>query len=105
MSDSRLPEDVSPEVLRRLNMWEQHGQTIMLGVITAALLFTARTLYDSNAVQSSLLARIDALSAQVAHLEGALSQMQVQNVTRPEFTDLQARVIRVEALAHSEPKK
>lgn len=104
MTDSQFPGQ-GADAIRRFTLWEMHGQTIMLGVITAALLFTARTLYDSNAVQSSLLARIDALSTQVARLEGALSQMQSQYVTRPEFTDLQARTIRLESLAHAEPKK
>ena len=73
-------------------MWEKHGQTIMLAVITGVLAFSAKTLWDSNAIQATMVARIDSLTNQVAKLEGAVSAMQQQYVTRSEFAVHEQRI-------------
>lgn len=77
--------------------WERHGQSLLLALITSALVFTAKTLFDSNAMQATLVARIEALSNQVARLEGAVTSMQAQYVTRAEFSIHEQRIQGLEA--------
>ena len=80
------------EVAEKVALWEKHGQTIMLAVITGVLAFSAKTLWDSNAIQATMVARIDSLTNQVAKLEGAVSAMQQQYVTRSEFAVHEQRI-------------
>jgi len=87
------------EIDRKVNLWEQHGQTLLLSIITAALLWAAKTQYEANALQATLVARIDNLSANVARLEGAVATMQQQFVTRAEFAVHEARIQAVERRA------
>ncbi len=76
--------------------WERHGQTIMLSVITMVLAFSAKTLWDANAIQATMAERIAALSNQVAKLEGAVSSMQANYVTRAEFAVHEQRIQSIE---------
>jgi hypothetical protein len=85
---------------KKVKVWEQHGQTIMLFVITAVLGFASKTLWDANAVQATMVAEIRSLTSNVARLEGALSAMQQQYVSRNEFAIHEQRIQRVEGLAH-----
>lgn len=80
------------DTVARVKLWEVHGQTIMLGLIMAVLTFTAKTLWDSNAIQAAMTEKISSLSNQVAKLEGAVSAMQSQYVTRPEFATHEQRI-------------
>lgn len=49
---------MTTETERRFRLWEQHGQTIMLAVITGALMFASKALWDNNAVQATMVAEI-----------------------------------------------
>lgn len=81
----------------KVQAWERHGQSILLAVITSALLFTSKTLWDANSLQATLVARVEALSNQVARLEGAVTSMQAQYVTRAEFSIHEQRIQGLEA--------
>jgi len=70
---------------RQRRIWEQHGQTIMLFVITSALGFATKTLWDSNALQASLVVQIKYLTEQVSELRQTLNSSQQNNVSRSEF--------------------
>mgnify|MGYP000382039745 CR=1 FL=1 len=74
------------------SLWEQHGQTLLLSVITAVLLFASKTLWDANAVQASMITKIEHLSTQVSRLEGAVTAMQANYVTRGEFAVHEQRI-------------
>jgi hypothetical protein len=82
---------------RERGIWEQHGQTLMLSVITAVLMFSSKTLWDSNAIQASMIEKINGLSSQVARLEGAVTAMQANYVTRGEFAVHEQRIQNIEA--------
>lgn len=79
------------------NIWEQHGQTLLLSIITAVLLFASKTLWDANAIQASMIVKIEALAAQVSRLEGAVTAMQANYVTRGEFAVHEQRIQSIES--------
>lgn len=82
---------------RKVRLWEQHGQSIVLAVILGVLTFTAKTLWDANTIQATMAEKISGLSNQVAKLEGAVSTMQQQYVTRAEFAVHEQRIQTLEA--------
>ena len=86
------------ETKKKLQLWEQHGHTILLFIISAALAFLGKTLWEANAVQATMLAKIDGLTAQVAKLEGALGAMQANYVSRVEFSVHEQRLQHLEAI-------
>lgn len=88
---------IDKEIDRKVRLWEQHGQTIMLAVITAALAFAAKTMWDANALQATMVAKIEALSSQLARLESSMSEMQAQYITRSEFNGHEQRLQRLES--------
>ena len=69
----------------RFMVWERHGQSLLLAIITAALLGTVSILYNSNATQAAMANEMRSLSTQVAELRGTVSAMQLNYVTRNEF--------------------
>lgn len=91
MPDSQFPVEHT-DIIRRISVWEQHGQSLMLAVITAALFFASKTLWDANAVQATMIVKIEALATQVAKLEGAVTAMQANYVTRGEFAVHEQRI-------------
>lgn len=73
------------DVGRRVRLWEQHGQTLMLTIITAALAYSGNALVKSEAAQAATTVELRNMSANVHRLEGAVTAMQQQYVTRAEF--------------------
>lgn len=88
---------MTTETERRFRLWEQHGQTIMLAVITGALMFASKALWDNNAVQATMVAEIKHLTTQVAELKGAMNSMQASYITRAEFAVHEQRLQALEA--------
>jgi outer membrane murein-binding lipoprotein Lpp len=70
---------------RKVRLWEQHGQSILLAVITGVLFYCGNALIDAKAAQATMSSEIKAMAAQVARLEGSVTAMQSNFVTRPEF--------------------
>lgn len=92
-----MPQKDERDAIGRYVTWERHGQTFLLALMTAVLFFAARTLWDNNAVQAKMTEQIAALGLQVAKLEGTVSAMQQQYVTRPEFSVHEQRIQSIEA--------
>lgn len=82
---------------RKVRLWEQHGQSILLFVITMSLAWTAKTLWDSNASQASTATDVRVIREQLAELRGAVSAMQTQYVPRGEFLVHEQRIQSLEA--------
>lgn len=82
---------------QRVAVWERHGQTIMLSVITATLIGTASILYASNGTQHAMAAEIRNLTNQVAELRGTVQAMQFQYVSRVEFQGHETRLQTLES--------
>jgi hypothetical protein len=85
------------ETARRVRMWEQHGQTIMSGLTLAALAWTANALIDAKSAQAATAVELKTMSVHIARLEGAVSAMQQQYVTRSEFAVHEQRIQGLEA--------
>lgn len=93
MANSRTPE----ETAQKLAVWERHGQTILLSIITTTLIGTATILYNSNATQASMAAEIRALQTQVGEMRIAITAMQQHYVSRPEFQNHEQRIQALES--------
>jgi outer membrane murein-binding lipoprotein Lpp len=76
----------------RLAVWEKHFQSIMVTIITGAVLFTANFIYGQNKDQALLAAQVSALSTQISKLEGKLDAMSANYVSRAEFADHESRI-------------
>lgn len=85
------------ETARKVRLWEQHGQTILLGLITASMAFVGNALWDANKVQATLVTEVKHLTEKVARLEGATTAMQQQFVTRAEFAVHEQRIQALES--------
>lgn len=75
----------STETDRKVALWERHGQTLLLACVTTALGYAGNALIDSRTAQASMATEMKFMSSQLLRLEGAVSAMQLQYVTRPEF--------------------
>lgn len=73
------------EVKAKMAIWERHGQSIMLAVVTAALGFTGKFMWSVNTQLAEIVSDNKHLSLQVAELKGTISAMQASYVTRNEF--------------------
>lgn len=85
------------DVERKVRLWEQHGQSILLFIITASLAWTAKTLWEANANAAALTADVRAIREQVSELKGTMSAIQAQYVTRGEFLVHEQRIQSLEA--------
>jgi hypothetical protein len=92
-----LGHDVSDETDRKVRLWEQHGQSIMLAVITGVLFYASNALVDAKAAQASMVSEMKAMAAQMQRLEGAVSAMQLHYATRAEFLVHEQRIQSLEA--------
>lgn len=80
------------DVKAKMATWERHGQTIMLAVVTAVLGFTGKFMWSVNAQLSEIVAENKHLALQVAKLEGTISAMQANYITRNEFNPWTERI-------------
>jgi hypothetical protein len=87
----------------RLGVWERHGQTLLLGVITAVLAFAAKALWDGSTAQATAAIEIKNLSLQIAKLEGTVQAMQSNFVTRGEFAVHETRIQSLESRRAKQP--
>lgn len=77
--------------------WERHGQTILLAVMTATLMFTGRFMWGVNSQLTEIVSDNKHLALQVARLEGTVSTMQSNYITRNEFSPYAERIRNLES--------
>jgi hypothetical protein len=87
---------IKTETDRKVALWERHGQTLMLAVITAALSYAGSALLDARTAQASMAAELHAVSRELQELRGAVSAMQLNYVSRAEFAVHEQRLQAVE---------
>lgn len=71
---------------------ERHAQTILISVITAAILFSATFIYNSNASLTVLTTRVEYMTKAISKLEAKLDEMNNNYVQKEDFNDLEKRV-------------
>ena len=80
----------------KVALWERHGQTLLLTGITAALGYAGNALIDSRTAQASMASEMKSMANQLLRLEGAVTAMQLQYVSRAEFAVHEQRLQAVE---------
>lgn len=75
---------------------ESHIQTILISIITAALVFAATYFYNDNKEKALSKSQLEVLTVQVFEMRADVKSLQL-NVVRPdEVRDLQRRVLDLE---------
>lgn len=75
---------------------ETHIQTILISIITAALVFAATYFYNDNKEKALSKSQLEVLTVQVFEMRADVKSLQL-NVVRPdEVRDLQRRVLDLE---------
>lgn len=75
---------------------ESHIQTILISIITAALVFAATYFYNDNKDKALSKSQLEVLTVQVFEMRADVKSLQL-NVVRPdEVRDLQRRVLDLE---------
>lgn len=75
---------------------ENHIQTILISIITAALVFAATYFYNDNKDKALNKSQLEVLTVQVFEMRADVKSLQL-NVVRPdEVRDLQRRVLDLE---------
>lgn len=80
---------------------ERHVQTILISVITGAILFAANYFYNDNRSKAVQQTQLEVLTAQVIEMRADLRSMQNTYVKREEYRDLETRVRSMEALVRA----
>lgn len=90
-----MTDETLPDIPRR-SLIEQHAQSVLLAVITAALIYSGTFVVQAreDAVRSA--AQLVALTAEVSALRGQLSVMQGNYIGRDDFRDHEARIRHLE---------
>lgn len=76
---------------------ERHVQTILISLITGAILFAANYFYNDNRSKAVQQTQLEVLTAQVIEMRADLRSMQNTYVKRDEYRDLETRVRSIEA--------
>lgn len=83
--------------IAKMATWERHGQTIMLAVVTGTLMFTGKFMWGVNSQLAEIVVDNKHLALQVARLEGTISTMQANFITRNEFSPYAERIRNLES--------
>lgn len=92
------PNTSGDEARAKVATWERHGQTIMLAVVTATLMFSGKFMWEVNRQMAEIVSENKNLTLQVAKLEGTVVAFQSAYISRNEFT---AYIERLRALESS----
>jgi hypothetical protein len=106
MSDRITDSDLMGlrEAKRKTEVWERHGQTIMLFAVTAMLAFSGKFMWDSSKQAAEMTAEMKHMSLSIARLEGIASAMKSEYITRAEFSAYSERLRHIEELSVSSRK-
>jgi outer membrane murein-binding lipoprotein Lpp len=85
------------ETDRKVRLWEQHGQTLLMGLMTLGSAYMGNALVDSKTAQAATVVELKTLTTNVARLEGVVTAMQQQYATRAEFAVHEQRIQALEA--------
>jgi hypothetical protein len=75
---------------------ERHVQTVLISVVTGALVFAASYFYNDNSTKAVLANQLSALNQQVAEMRGEIRAMQSNYVSKDDFRDHELRLRRTE---------
>lgn len=76
---------------------ERHIQTVLISVITGALMFAANYFYNDNRSKAVQQTQLEVLTAQVIEMRADFRAMQNSYVKREEMKELESRLRLLEA--------
>lgn len=79
-----------------MNRWEQHLQTVLISVITGALVFAANYFYTDNREKAGTKTQLDILTNQVVEMRADIRALRDTYVKRDELKELEQRVRDIE---------
>lgn len=77
---------------RDAGVLERHAQTILISIITAAILFSASFMYTSNSSVTSMATRVEFMSAAINKLESKIDMMNTNYAKREDLEKMDERV-------------
>ena len=89
------------ESSQKLAGWERHLQSALLTIVTLALSFTGKFMWDVNSQLREIVTENRHLNLTVARLEGTITAFQSNYVTRNEFAPYQERIRNLEEMRKS----
>lgn len=89
------------EASQKLAGWERHLQSALLTIVTLALSFTGKFMWDVNSQLREIVTENRHLNLTVARLEGTIAAFQSNYVTRNEFAPYQERIRNLEEMRKS----
>jgi predicted mannosyl-3-phosphoglycerate phosphatase (HAD superfamily) len=75
---------------------ERHFQTILISIITGAIIFAANYFYNDNRGKAVQQTQLEVLTAQVIEMRADLRALQTNYVKREELKDIDARIRELE---------
>lgn len=93
------------ETKKKAETWERHVNTLMIFVVTAALGFSAKFMWDASRQVAEMAAEMKFMSLTIARLEGTISTMKNEYITRPEFESYAVRLRNIEQMNMSAKHK
>lgn len=78
---------------------ERHIQTILISIVTAALLFAANYIYSDNKDKAIVKSQLEMLTVQVLEMRSDVKLIQSSVVRRDELSDVQHRILDLERRA------
>lgn len=90
------PENTSLKGRGR-NLLEQHAQSVLLAVITAALIYSGSFVLQAREDSVRTAAQLAALTSEVAALRVALTGMQGNYTNREDYRDHEVRIRQLES--------
>lgn len=90
------PENTAPKGRGR-NLLEQHAQSVLLAVITAALIYSGSFVLQAREDSVRTAAQLATLTSEVAALRVALTGMQSNYTNREDYRDHEVRIRQLES--------
>lgn len=90
------PENTAPKARGR-SLLEQHAQSVLLAVITAALIYSGSFVLQAREDSVRTAAQLATLTSEVAALRVALTGMQGNYTSRDDYRDHEVRIRQLEA--------
>lgn len=92
ISDHAAVEQKALDEINVPKPFEKHFQTILVSIITAAIIFVATFVYSNNRQTGELALKLEFVSTQLVELKTKMDFMSSSYVTKPDFNELEKRV-------------
>lgn len=81
---------------RKAGRFEQHVQTVMISIVTGAIVFAAQYVYSDSREKAVLQTQLEVLTAQVIEMRSDLRALQSAYATKTDVKELELRIRQLE---------